>query len=58
MVVFAVAIAQRRGSVREQLYSKPAIVGRAVFYLLFVAIIVFGAYGIGYESSQFIYNQF
>lgn len=26
--------------------------------LLFVAIIVFGAYGVGYDGSQFIYNQF
>ena len=26
--------------------------------VLFVSILVFGAYGIGYDASQFIYNQF
>ena len=26
--------------------------------LLALAILVFGAYGVGYDSSQFIYNQF
>ena len=26
--------------------------------LLFTAIIVFGAYGTGYDMTQFIYNQF
>ena len=32
---------------------------RYCFYLgLFFAIIVFGVYGVGYDASQFIYNQF
>ena len=26
--------------------------------VMIMLIIVFGAYGIGYDSSQFIYNQF
>ena len=29
-----------------------------VIWLLFVAIVVLGAYGIGYDARQFIYNQF
>ena len=29
-----------------------------VFGALFVLILLFGAYGIGYDASQFIYNQF
>ena len=28
------------------------------FSLLAIIILVFGAYGVGYDSSQFIYNQF
>ena len=45
------------GSVRELLYAK-----KPVFYvlmgLLFVGILIFGAYGIGFDASGFIYNQF
>ena len=46
------------GSVRSYLYEKPAYVYYGVMAALFLAIIIFGAYGIGYDSSQFIYNQF
>ncbi len=45
------------GSIRELLYAK-----KPVFYVamgvLFVGILIFGAYGIGFDSSGFIYNQF
>ena len=47
-----------KGSVREQIATKPVLVRYAIFYGLFLAILIFGAYGIGYDSSQFIYNQF
>jgi hypothetical protein len=47
-----------RGPVREALYAKPAAVIYGVMGLLFVTILIFGAYGAGYDSSQFIYNQF
>ena len=30
----------------------------AVFYLLLVAIFIFGIYGSGYQTEQFIYMQF
>jgi trk system potassium uptake protein TrkH len=46
------------GSVRDQLYAKPRGIFYGVMIALFVAIIIFGAYGIGFDSSQFIYNQF
>ena len=59
LVVLGVSLFKVKfGSVRDALYAKP----RGLFYgamvLLFVAIIIFGAYGIGFDSSQFIYNQF
>ncbi|MFI3324900.1 MAG: MBOAT family O-acyltransferase [Clostridia bacterium] len=38
---------------RQNYITKTAI----VFFLVF-SIIIFGAYGIGFDSSQFIYNQF
>ena len=56
-VVFAVSKASAKGSVREKLYAKPAL-SLALTLSLFVAIILFGAYGIGYDGAQFIYNQF
>lgn len=58
VVLLLVSLKQRRGSVREALYQKPAACQAAVIYLLFFAILIFGAYGIGYDASQFIYNQF
>ena len=48
----------RAGSLREALYQKPPFVYYGMMAALFLVIIVFGAYGVGYDSSQFIYNQF
>lgn len=45
-------------NVREALYQKPAILYFGAMALLLLLTIVFGAYGVGYDSSQFIYNQF
>jgi hypothetical protein len=49
---------QRSGPVREKIARKPLLLRYAMFALLFVVIIIFGAYGIGYDANQFIYNQF
>lgn len=57
-IVLTVSLLQRNGSVREMLASKPIYVRYAANYAIVVSIIIFGAYGIGYDSSQFIYNQF
>lgn len=56
--MLSVSLIQRTGSVREKLYRRPAALQYAVMAGLFLIIILFGAYGIGYDSSQFIYNQF
>ena len=59
LVVLGVSLFKvKKGSVRDALYTKPAPLFYGVMALLFVAIIIFGAYGIGFDSSQFIYNQF
>ena len=59
VLLLAVSLYQVRvGKVREALYHKPPVVYYGVMAMLFVAIILFGAYGIGYDPSQFIYNQF
>ena len=58
VIMLIVSLIQRKGSVRERLYQKPEIIQVAVCYLMLFSILLFGAYGIGYDASQFIYNQF
>ena len=59
LIVLSVSLFKVKfGSVRDQLYTKTRPLFYGIMILLFVAILVFGAYGIGFDSSQFIYNQF
>lgn len=58
VILFTFSMVQRSGSVREKLWCKPVPVQYLAAFLLLLAIILFGAYSIGYDSSQFIYNQF
>ncbi|MBR1660041.1 MAG: MBOAT family protein [Oscillospiraceae bacterium] len=58
VLMFAVSLWQEtRGSVRETL-AKRAALPWAAGALLALAVLTFGAYGVGYDSTQFIYNQF
>ena len=58
VIMFAVScIQEKHGSVREVLWEKPVLC-YAVFFVLAVAVLTFGAYGVGYDATQFIYNQF
>ncbi len=58
-VVFTVSVLKaKKGSVRDRFYEKPFGFFYHVMAILLIAILVFGAYGVGYDSSQFIYNQF
>lgn len=58
ILLLTVSLAQRRGSVRERIAAKPYPVRFVLWYGLFLAVLLTGAYGIGYDASQFIYNQF
>lgn len=58
LLMFMVSMLQRHGSVREYVAAKPYPVRFLVFSGLFFAVLLFGTYGIGYDTSQFIYNQF
>lgn len=49
---------ERKGSVREQLANKNAFLRCSVVFVLFFCVLLLGAYGAGYDASQFIYNQF
>ncbi len=57
IAVFFVSRASGKGSVREWLYERP-VRASVLVGMLFVATVMLGAYGAGYDASQFIYNQF
>lgn len=58
IIMLIVSIVQVRGSVRDQIAAKPYPVRFIIWFALFLVILLVGAYGIGYDSAQFIYNQF
>lgn len=58
VLILSVSLCQRAGSVREQIRRKPFYFRFLIWYGLLLSILVFGAYGIGYDASQFIYQQF
>ena len=58
VVLFLVSLASRAADIRDRILAKDEIVWYPVLALLFVTILIFGVYGIGYDSSQFIYNRF
>lgn len=62
VILITVSLIQRDGSVRQKIAQRPHAVRYAInslaYYALIIIILVFGAYGVGYDSSQFIYNQF
>ncbi len=58
LLMLTVSLLQRKGSVREQIFRLPYPVRFMIYYGLFLIVLLMGAYGIGYDASQFIYNQF
>lgn len=59
VIVFGVSLFKaRHGSVRDAMYVKRPTLFYSLMGVLLVLILVFGAYGIGFDSSQFIYSQF
>jgi D-alanyl-lipoteichoic acid acyltransferase DltB (MBOAT superfamily) len=59
-IVFGVSLYKYRSgkSVRDGLYAKHQTLFYTLMGVLLVLILIFGAYGIGFDSSQFIYSQF
>lgn len=58
LMLVMVSLVQRTGSVREKISTLALPIRFIIWYGLFIFTLVFGAYGIGYSASQFIYNQF
>ena len=57
-LMLGVSLLHRTGSVRERIGRRAYPLRFAIWYGLFLAVLLMGAYGIGYDASQFIYNQF
>lgn len=57
-LMLGVSLVQRRGGVRARLAERSLALRWAVFGALLLAVAVFGAYGVGFDANQFIYNQF
>lgn len=49
---------QRRGSVGQWLLQAPDVLRWSIHFLLFLLVLLLGCHGIGYDSANFIYNQF
>ena len=58
LILFAVSLIDRYGSVRERIFKLPVWVQWLILSILIVAVSVFGYYGPGYDSQAFIYLQF
>lgn len=57
-VLLGVGLLQRSGSVREKIAARAYPVRVVLWFVLFLSVLLLGAYGIGYDASQFIYNRF
>ena len=57
-ILILVSMAQRTGKVRDRIAAKPYPIQFVVWYGMFLVVLLVGIYGIGYDASQFIYNQF
>lgn len=58
ILLVGVSLIQRSGKVRDRIAGLAYPLRFAIWYGLFLVILLMGAYGIGYDASQFIYNQF
>jgi hypothetical protein len=57
VIMAAVAKATEKRDLRQWLMGRPAL-SWALSCAMILVIVLFGAYGIGYDASQFIYTQF
>lgn len=58
ILMIAVSLMQIKGSVREKLSRLARPFRYAIIIALFLVVILMGSYGVGYDASNFIYNQF
>lgn len=56
--LFTIELIQRRGSIRERIFKLSPWVQVTVITAFSFLVIIFGYYGLGYDSSAFIYGAF
>ena len=57
-LLIAIGVAQRWGSISDRISQQNIIVRYAIYYILIMAIWIFGAYGVGFSAQDFIYGGF
>lgn len=58
-LMFAVSLVQeKKGGIRELLWQGNPSVRYALTFALLLTVLLMGNYGIGYQASSFVYNQF
>ncbi len=58
LLLMIVSMLQTKNSVRLQIKKFSPAIRFSIWYGLFLVVLLFGAYGVGYDETQFIYNQF
>ncbi|MDE7430220.1 MAG: MBOAT family protein [Lachnospiraceae bacterium] len=58
LLLWAVSLAQRKGSVRDMVAKRPLPLRWVLWYALLFAVILLGYYGPGYSAAEFIYQGF
>ena len=58
MILWAVSMMQRSGSIRERIAQYNLIFRWAIYYIAIFSVVVFGIYGPGYNAASFVYMQF
>ena len=58
-LVWLVGIRHEKGiQIREWIAAKPLPIRWLIYYGVIFAVLIFGAYGLGYNASDFVYMQF
>ena len=57
-VLWFVSMQQEKGSVREKIAGWNIVIRCAFYAWSVIFILVFGIYGIGYDTSSFVYMQY
>ena len=59
VLVWFVGVQHEKGiQIREWIAAKPLLIRWLIYYGAIFAILIFGAYGFGYNASDFVYMQF
>jgi hypothetical protein len=59
VLMFTVSVIQeKKGSIRQLLWEKNPLLRYVLLFVLLLIVLLMGSYGLGYNASSFIYNQF